>query len=210
VTRGDGAPVIVVPGLFASDACTIELRGWLRRIGYRPFASGIGLNAACPRLLVDRLASTIDAVYAECGRRATIVGHSLGGVLARGAAMRRPEMVLHVVTLGSPVQGIRVHPAIAAAAQSANRDCDTQCLLQLQRNLPPRVRETNIYSPSDAIVDPATCTRNGASPFAVRGTHTGLIVNAEVYERLAVVLAASDAAGRAAEPVIRRNCASAR
>jgi pimeloyl-ACP methyl ester carboxylesterase len=192
VKRGDGAPVIVVPGLFATDACTVELRAWLDRVGYRSSASGIGLNVECPQVLVDRLTATIDAAYAECGRRVTLVGHSLGGLLARGAAMQRPQMVSHVITLGSPVRGIRVHHAIAAAARSANRDCDTRCLLQLQCDLPPGVQETNIYSPSDAIVDPATCTRAGASTVAVTGTHTGLIVNAEVYERLAVVLAASD------------------
>ena len=42
VAHGDGSPVIVVPGLFASDGSLTELHDWLGRIGYRPYFSGIG------------------------------------------------------------------------------------------------------------------------------------------------------------------------
>jgi pimeloyl-ACP methyl ester carboxylesterase len=204
VPRGNGAPVIVVPGLFASDACTSELRAWLARIGYRSYPSGIGVNMQCPQSLVERLVTTAENVYAACGRRATMVGHSLGGLLARGAAMRRPELVAAVVTLGSPVHGIRVHPAIAAAAQAVSCGCEARCLLGLQAALPPSVGETNIYSQSDAVVDPATGARPDAPAIRVDGTHVGLIVNSSVYRHVAHVLAAqAEAPGERASMMYR-------
>lgn len=190
VTRGDGSPVILVPGLLASDACFEELYAWLERVGYRPYFSGIGLNARCPEASVSMLLETIDRVYRETGRELTLVGHSLGGLVARGVALRRPGKVARVITLGSPAWGIRAHPAVMAIAQALHGSCSGDCLVALQEPLPPSVTEACIYSKDDAVVDPQTCVRGDASAnVEVRGTHLGLIVNAQVYQAIAALLA---------------------
>ncbi len=38
-----------------------------------------------------------------------IVGHSLGGMLARGIAVRRPDLVSGIVTMGSPMLAPGAH-----------------------------------------------------------------------------------------------------
>jgi pimeloyl-ACP methyl ester carboxylesterase len=195
IPRGDGAPVVLVPGFMASDASMFELHRWLRRIGYAPYESGIGRNTQCPETHIARLLETVERAHRETGRRVTIIGHSLGGCFARGAALKRPDLVTQVISLGSPVQGAAVHPLIIAAAQFLRGDCTHDCYEHLQDPLPAGVRETCIFTKDDGIVDWHTCTRAaGAASIEVRGTHCGLIVNPNVYRALATLLASRHSA----------------
>ena len=61
VPHGHGEPVVLVPGFLGSDRYLTEMHLWLRRIGYRPYFSGIGRNVDCPELLTQRLLMTIAA-----------------------------------------------------------------------------------------------------------------------------------------------------
>lgn len=116
VPQGDGSAVVVVPGFLMNDLYLTEFRAWLRRIGYRPYGSGIGINAECPNLLIkNHLMRTVEKAHEETGRKVHIVGHSLGGVLARAMASQMPERVASVITLGSPFRGVSVHPMILSA-----------------------------------------------------------------------------------------------
>src|ERR1700688_4134431 len=91
VPRGDDSGVVIIPGFLGSDIYLVEIYAWLRRMGYRPYFSGIGLNNDCPNLLIrNRLNATIDQARRETGRRVHLLGHSLGGLLARSAAGARP------------------------------------------------------------------------------------------------------------------------
>jgi pimeloyl-ACP methyl ester carboxylesterase len=193
IERGRGEAVVLVPGLFAADATMIELHRWLARTGYTPYESGIGVNALPSDTLIARLIATIDRAYAETGAPVRLVGHSLGGLLARGAALRRPGRVAQVITLGSPVQGLGAHPAALAAAKLVHDEDIDACLVSLQRPLPASIAETNVYSKSDGVVDWRTCRRGDATAVEVRGSHTGLIANAEVYGVIAAALAAQSA-----------------
>ncbi len=204
VPRGDGSAVILVPGMLASDVSLIELHAWIGRIGYRPYFSNIGRNMECPEVMLARLMDTVAQAYAETGRKVRIIGHSLGGLLARGAALRRPDLVAQVVTLGSPVQGVCVHPAVLAAADLLCGDCDRACMPAMQSMLPSAVTEANIYSKHDGVVDWRTCIREDASSIEVRSTHVGLIVSAAAYRAMADVLAAEAAARAETEPVACR------
>lgn len=185
VPRGDGSAVIVVPGCFASDASLAELHSWLGRIGYRPYYSGIGLNARCPDLSVELLLKTVDTAFEETGRKVTLIGHSLGGLLARGVAILRPEKVARVITLGSPVNGIGAHPLVLALAELFHGECDGKCLPALQEALPPSVDEVNVYTRDDGVVDWRNSYRDDADAIEVTGTHVGLIFNPEVYRAVA-------------------------
>jgi pimeloyl-ACP methyl ester carboxylesterase len=190
VPRGDGGAVVTVPGMLCTDAMMIELRAWLRRIGYRPYAAGIGRIARCPDDLTGELLGTIDRAADETSAPVRLIGHSLGGLLARGAAMQRAGTVSHVITLGSPVSGVRAHPAIVAAGALTSSGCDVECVRPLQANLPPRVRETSIYTKTDGVVDWRTCVRPApARSIEVPGTHAGLVFNPDAYRALAQALA---------------------
>ena len=89
VPLGDGAGVVVVPGFMGSDQYLGDMNSWLRRIGYKPYLSGIGRNADCPDVLAQRLMTTLEHASAETGDPVHLIGHSLGGVIARSAASTR-------------------------------------------------------------------------------------------------------------------------
>jgi pimeloyl-ACP methyl ester carboxylesterase len=116
VPKGDGSPVVVVPVFLCSDAIMLEMHGWLGRVGYEPYLSGIGRNIDCPNASARRLLTTVERAYTETGRKVRIVGHSLGGLVGRAVAEERPELVSQLIYVGSPIQGVDAHPAVTATA----------------------------------------------------------------------------------------------
>src|SRR3989304_220974 len=117
VPHGDGSPVVLVPGFLTTDAYLVEMYFWLRRIGYSPYLSGIGVNPDCTQPLTARLEKPAEAAHAETGKPVRIIGHSLGGLLARRLSLRRPDIVSQLISLGAPIQSLEAHPAIMAAAR---------------------------------------------------------------------------------------------
>jgi pimeloyl-ACP methyl ester carboxylesterase len=204
IPRGDGSAVIVIPGFLGTDIYLTELRLWLGRIGYRPYFSGVGFNAECPNLLIrHRLEQTIEKAWRDTGRKVHLVGHSLGGVLARAAASQMPDRVASVITLGSPFRGVVIHPSVLRMAELVRvqilerhgngvlPDCYTGActcdfLESLDRRLPRSVGQTAIFTKTDGIVDWRVCRTGRATvDVEVSGTHIGLVFNPIVYDVLA-------------------------
>lgn len=205
---GDGSAVIVVPCLLGTDVVLHHLHGWLSRIGYRPYFSGMGVVNDCPNLLANCLAETIKRAYTDTGRRVHIIGHSLGGVFARSAAVRMPDRVASVITMGTPFRGIVAHGIVLALAGRVRRqlhvrypglpeNCATsQCTCAFGRSLrqqwPQSVRQTAIYTQQDGAVDWRYClTGKPEADVEVGGTHLGLIFNSTAYMHIAERLAIS-------------------
>ena len=201
VPRGDGAPVLVSPGFLGSDDYLIILRGWLRRVGYRPYTSGLLCIGPVERLFAQLLRRT-EAVAAAARRPLVLVGHSLGGMLSREVARRRPELVDHVVTLGTGRVPARDDGADAADPQVralADRLLGAGAPVRerlaahglLGGPLPAGVRLSCIYSRDDAVVHWRTCLDDDphTTLCEVRGTHSGLAWNAQVYRHLGRLLA---------------------
>ena len=210
VPRGDGEPVIVIPGFLGSDTYLMEMHNWLRRIGYTPYYSRIGRNAECPDVLRERLFATIDEAQTENGAKVRLIGHSLGGLLARSAAQERPDQVSQVICLASPFNDIRVHPMVLAAADfvrdrirgqrksevnEQKQDCYTgSCTCgfasSLRSDFPDSVRRAAIYTETDGVVDWQSCVEDDEElNTKVSGTHSGLAFNPQVYRRIAKLLA---------------------
>jgi triacylglycerol lipase len=202
VPRGDGSPVVLIPGLLGVDLGLFHLHTWFTLLGYRPYFSGMGVALDCPDLLARRLATTITRAHRESGRRVHLVGHSLGGIFARSAAVRMPDHVASVTTLGSPFRGLIMHPAVLRLSNFLRRQvrlrypmlpggCGTSrctCAFgrSLRRRWPRHVRQTAIYTRTDGIVDWRYClTGESECDIEVAGTHVGLIVNSCVYRHLA-------------------------
>ena len=206
--HGDGSGVVLIPAFLCPDHYLFPLHKWLGRIGYDAFFSGISCNAECPNLLIKRcLNETIEKALAKTGRRIHLIGHSLGGVIARSIAGQRPQDIASVITLGAPFRGTVAHSSILHAAETVRRrilkehgagvlpacytgHCTCDFVDSLQRSLPPSVLETAVYTPDDGVVDWRYCrTDNPESDFQVSGTHLGLAYNSSVYTIIANRLA---------------------
>lgn len=208
VPHGDGSAVILVPGFLGTDAYLSQLHTWLGRIGYRPYFSGIGINAECPNILIQqRLNACIQKALHETERKIHFLGHSLGGIIARSVASQRPDDVASVITLASPFRGTVAHRTVLQAAEAVRKHilkehgpsvlptcytgrCTCNFLDSLRRNVPGSVLETAIYTRNDGIVDWHYClTGNADCDFEVPGTHIGLSFNSSAYTIIANRLA---------------------
>jgi pimeloyl-ACP methyl ester carboxylesterase len=204
-----------VPGFLGCDLYLTEMYLWLRRMGYRPHMSHIGQNAECPDLLIHRLMSTVNRVYAQTGEPIHLIGHSLGGVLARGIAARRPDRVASITTLGSPFRGVRVNPWVYRTIEyvrkrihgrrSRGKQCfTTSCACgfscTMRYDFPAELPQTAIYTKSDGVVDWPVCINDDPkTDVEVTGTHVGLVWNAEVYRVVAKRLSEANDFRREAE-----------
>jgi len=214
IPHGDGSAVILIPAFLCPNVYLTPLHQWLARIGYKPFFSGIGFNTECPNLLIKRqLNGAIEKALATSGRRIHLIGHSLGGIIARAIAAQRPADVASVITLGAPFRGTVAHPSILRAARMVRRrilakhgsevlpDCYTgHCtcdfLGSLRHAMPASVAETAVYSEGDGVVDWRYCkTDRPESDFSVSGTHVGLVFNPSVYAIVAERLAKAGCEG---------------
>ena len=208
VPRGDGSGVIIIPGFLGTDLYLTELHGWLARIGYKPYFSGIGINADCPNLLIQRhVDETVKKALAETGGKVHVIGHSLGGVIARSVAGGRPRDVASVITLASPIRGTVANRAVIHAAEAVRLRilqehgdgvlphcytgrCTCNFIDSLRRDLPSSMVETAIYTRHDGIVDWRYClTRRQGNDFEVPGTHIGMAFNPSAYSIVAERLA---------------------
>lgn len=206
VPRGDGRPVLLIPGFTAGDWSLGTLARWLGRVGYKPYLSGIDLNIGCPRRKMELVGWRVEKIARESGQRVTIIGHSLGGVLGRAIAASNPAVVREVIALGSPIRGgwtgvhDRVRPALQAIQSfwqtfsSAPESCGTmECSCGFASAVfaptPPRSRFSAIYTRRDEVVQWEACLDDEGTNFEVSGLHASLIVNREVYRLLASILA---------------------
>lgn len=117
-----GMPVLLIPGVYASDVTFWPMALWLRRMGYVPERAGILFNVDCSEAEMARLEKRLERAVERAGRRAMIIGWSRGGLFARALAVRRPDFVAGILTLGSPlVNPLRyVHPLLHLALEATS------------------------------------------------------------------------------------------
>jgi pimeloyl-ACP methyl ester carboxylesterase len=177
--RGDGHPVLVLPGLLADDVSTRALRTVLRRLDYRVHGWGLGRNIGPTAACVKGMRDKIEYLNDRYGRPVSLIGWSLGGIFARDLARRSPDSVRQVITLGSPFR-------IARQSQTrAGRVFERFSHLHIEHRTfplehdaePLRVPATSIYSHFDGIVHWQTCLDTPGERcenIAVMASHLGL------------------------------------
>lgn len=202
---GDGRRVIVLPGLFNSDLSTAVMRRYLRRLGYRAEGWGLGRNFGVRTVGADaeRLFARIEAA----GEPVTLVGISLGGILARLAAHRRPDLIREVVTIASPYAGDgRATNVWRAFELVTGERLDDPAVIARSEAIaaPLPVPAVAIWSRSDGLVNGLICHDAHARSVEVRSSHYLVQLRPAVLIALAEALAGlarnPSPVGRGGEP----------
>lgn len=152
--RGDGHGVLVLPGFMASDASTAPMRSLLTDLGYEVAGWDLGRNVRITNARVAAISACLVRLYDRTGEKVSIVGWSLGGLLAREIAKQHPEMVRQVISLGSPIKSDRRHTNVARLFEALNGK-----VTQPQRagrfndiDTPPPMPSTSVYTRTDGVV----------------------------------------------------------
>jgi pimeloyl-ACP methyl ester carboxylesterase len=155
---GDGRDVIVFPGFMASDTTTARLRRSLAVAGFRTHGWGLGRNRGVRVDTLDRVAHQLDSL--ELQGPATLIGWSLGGLVAREFAKAFPDRVARVITLGSPFSGSpHANNAWRAYELIAGHKVDTPPIDTVLAEKPP-VPTFAFWSAGDGVVS-ASSARGG-------------------------------------------------
>lgn len=194
--RGD--PVVLVPGFLVGDASLSLLARSLRRRGHRTYRSLMHANVGCTRAAAAELEARLEAIAQRRGSRVQVVGHSLGGMLARGLAVRRPDLVAGIVTLGSPMLAPGAHhvsltrsvDVLVRLSRAGVRGlltedcvaggCARESFEESRMPVPGTVAFTALYSRRDGIVDWRACIDPLAHAVEVRASHVGMAVDPQV------------------------------
>lgn len=204
--EGSDHPILLVPGFLAGDYSLRLLSTTLRRHGYRTYSARLTSNAGCllttSAMLEQRLAEIAD----KRGEKVRIVGHSLGGMLARGLAVRRPDLIAGIVTMGSPMMAPGLaHPLLIGAAETLMRlsrigfpglmsesclagDCASQAWVESRSPVPAGVDFACLYSYGDGLVHARSCIDPGGLPIEVVASHIGMAIDPRVADTVLSVL----------------------
>jgi triacylglycerol lipase len=207
-------PVILVPGFMSGDLTLSAMSRSLRRRGFRTYRSHIRANVGCTLTAAAELETRIESIAIKRGTRVRIVGHSLGGMLARGLAVRRPDLISGIVTMGSPMLAPGAHHLLLSAGVDAlvrlsragvpglmseecvAGSCARQSFDESRQPLAAGVSFTAIYSQRDGIVDWRACVDPLAHSVEVTTSHVGMALEPGVIDVVSTALRMPAYAGR--------------
>lgn len=199
-------PVLLVPGFLAGDGTLAFMARSLRQQGFRTYRSHIHANVGCTLNAAAQLESRLESIVLRRGSRVQIVGHSLGGMLARGLAVRRPDLVSGIVTMGSPMLAPGAHHAALGlgvdvlvrlsragvpglmSEECVGGSCARQSWDESREPVPEGVAFTAIYSKRDGICDWRACVDPSAIPIEVTASHVGMAVDPRVIRHVTAAL----------------------
>ncbi len=201
--RGDGHPVLLLPGFLAGETSLVALRLFLQSKGYQVHTWGLGRNLGFRSKHASALPQKIRYLHHITGRKISLVGWSLGGVFSLYGAESTLECVRSIVTLGSPVSvdaaGSRAPATLRAIYRLVSHRLGAAAHVMQPRAKSLRERRrlaiptSCLYSLGDGVVPPQEATIDGDPALheniRVPGSHIGLgfngIVLAIVADRLA-------------------------
>jgi triacylglycerol lipase len=214
VEDAGGQPVLLIPGFLAGDDSLGLMTQWLRRTGHHTRKAGIRSNVDCSSASLERLAERLDCLAERTGQRVAIIGQSRGGNLAKVLAVRYPDLVSGIVTLGSPqLDPFDIHPLVRMQVYAVGTlgtlgmkgmfkhscrsgACCKSFWEDLAGPMPGGVGYLSVYSKSDGIVRWRACLDPEAEHLEIRASHVGMAVAPRAYRAIAAALAKF----RAADP----------
>ena len=200
--RGDGASAILIPGFLAGDPSLTRMAKWLKAGEFSLVRSGIRWNVDCLEDTVKSVEARLEAAVERDGRRALVIGQSRGGVVGRVLAVRRPDLVETLVTLGSPLRSqTAVHPPVwlgigmvgglgslgvpgLLSHTCSNGDCCRESREEIIAPFPVDVRFISMYARNDSVVKFEACLDPAAEHIEIDSSHLGMGVDAAVWRIL--------------------------
>ena len=192
--KGDGHPVMVLPGFLGGDGYNSAMRRFLTGLDYAVHGWGLGRNLGPREGVLEELQERIRYLSDRYESPVSLVGHSLGGIFARELAREFPDRVRQVISLGSPFGQGRMTASIPARLFTALNPPEQLPIDQDTLHEAPPVPTTAIYSRGDGVVNwQTTVQRDGhheSQSVQVRGSHCGMTLNPAIWylvaERLAL------------------------
>jgi pimeloyl-ACP methyl ester carboxylesterase len=199
-------PVLLVPGFMSGDFALTALNDALRDAGHWTSRSGIAPNIGCTLEMAQVVEARIERIAERTGRRVAIVGWSRGGTLGRIVAVRRPELVESLITLGTPnTDPLAVNETLATQLQLLTRlasiglpgvlsddclrgSCAGQVRDLLDRDVSRHIRYVSMFSVDDGVIDWRACLDPGAEHVEVRATHMAMGAEPSVIGQVVDVL----------------------
>ena len=186
--KGNGQPVIVLPGFLGADDSTLALRRFLTALGYPAQPWLLSRNHGHPEL-VERFSRRLYRLYKVYGKPITLIGQSLGGVFAHSLAREFPDAVRAVITLGSPFgarQTTDTNPMVARLFERMSgltvEEMREMANVEVASG-PLSQPSTSIYSKTDGVVNWRTCISEpapNAENIEIVGSHTGMAMHPAV------------------------------
>lgn len=208
--RGDGHPVLALPGYGGGDGSMVIMRQFFERIGYQPFALDLGVNFEAAE---DRIRCIEDAVafrekmtalvklrvaeiYHQTGQTVSLVGWSMDGLYGFDLSQQAPQMIRQLITLGAPFgdpRGTSMFNLMRRINRSnvAIEDQDFSLWLDKTQLKTAAVPICIVYSERDGIVASDIAMLAEAScleHIEISSSHIGFTVNPEVYALLGELL----------------------
>lgn len=198
--EGDGRPAILIPGFLAGDPSLTRMASWLSTGDFSLVRSGIRWNVNCTEKTVSSIEHRLEEAVEKDGRRALVIGQSRGGAIGKVLAVRRPDLVETLITLGSPLRSqTDVHPRVwpsiglvgglgtVGVPGLMSRECMTgDCCRDARKHFisrfPEDVRFISFYSRNDTVVRYEACLDPAAELIEVETSHLGMGVDAEVWK----------------------------
>jgi len=191
--RGDGRPVMLLPGLLNSDRSNFVMRRFLQRLGYNAQGWGLGRNLGARTVGADAaiLIARLEGLAAASGP-VTLIGISLGGIIARLVAHGRPELVSEVITVSSPFAGPGTATNVWRIFQlTTGERLDDPAVMARNASIakPLPMPTTAIWSRSDGLVAGTICRDENCRSIEIRSSHLGVQVRPDVLLAISRVLA---------------------
>jgi len=189
--KGDGGPVILVPGYGATDAAMRPLRRFLRDRGHWVKSAGFGrIHTDVPQL-VQQLTERASTLQGETDRKVSLIGWSLGGLLSRETARGNPDLIERVITFGTPVIGGPAH-TVFARRYTDEEIAQIEELINERHRVPIEVPITAMWSKRDGVVAGRACVDHHSEDvehLEVHSTHLGMSLDPDVWAIIANRLA---------------------
>ena len=189
-----GLPVVLIGGLLDTPWLLEPLSDWFDLLRCRPTLAPVGFGVDCGERTTVRVLRALEELVHDTGRPALIVAHSRGGQFARAAAVRRPDLVHALITLGSPLTRLLggAHPLVQAEAVAfgvagtlgapgvmrygcLHGRCCRTLREDLTKPFPPDIPFLSVFSHTDQVVDWRSSLDPGARHRHVPTTHVGLL-----------------------------------